>query len=63
MNGHLETIKVVPSARPTIITMEIPDQDVQLAFDTRGESLRERMMFALLESLVYDVPDLEAVSA
>ena len=36
MDYHLEAIKVVPSPRPTIITMEIPDEDVRLAFSTRG---------------------------
>ena len=63
MDYHLEVIKVVPSPRPTIITMEIPDEDVRLAFSTRGKLLRERMMLALLEALVYDVGDLETLSA
>ena len=53
----MPSIEIVPSTRPTIITMELPDQEVRLAFDTSGESLRERVLLALLESLVFDAPD------
>ena len=63
MHYRLDTIKVVPSTRPTIITMEIPDEDVHSAFQTSGELLRERVMMALLEMLVYDVRDLENARA
>jgi hypothetical protein len=52
----MPSIEIVPSTRPTIITMEVPDQEVRLAFDTSGESLRERVLLALLESLVFDAP-------
>jgi hypothetical protein len=52
----MPSIEIVPSTRPTIITMELPDQEVRLAFDTSGESLRERVLLALLESLVFDAP-------
>ena len=38
----------------------IPGEDVQTAFDTRGELLRERVLLALIELLVYDVSDLQA---
>ena len=34
-------IEVVPSTRPSIITLEVPGEDVQTAFDAWGESLRE----------------------
>ena len=51
-------IQVVPSTRPSIITLEVAGEDVQNAFDTCGESLRERVMLALIEALVYDVPDI-----
>ena len=51
-------IEVLPSARPSIITLEVPGEDVQNALDTRGNSLRERVLLALIESLVYDVSDL-----
>jgi hypothetical protein len=47
--------EVVPSARPSIITLVITCEDVQIAFDTNGESLRERVMLALIESLVHDI--------
>lgn len=50
-------IAVVPSARPSIINLEIACEDVQMAFDTSGESIRERVMMALLESLIYDVSE------
>jgi len=56
-------IEVLPSTRPSIIKLEVPGEDVQTAFDTRGESLRERVLLALIESLVYDVSDLRDVRA
>ena len=56
----MSPIEIVPSTRPTIITLEVPDEEVLLAFDTSGESLRERVLLALLESLVFDAADLEA---
>lgn len=57
------SIAIVPSMRPTVITMEVPDEEVRLAFDTSGESLRERVLLALLESLVFEAPDLEGAHA
>ena len=56
-------IEVVPSTRPSIITLVVPGEDVQTAFDTCGESLRERVLLGLIESLVYDVSDLRDVHA
>ena len=52
----LDTIEVLPAERPTIITMEVNDEDVEMAFGTSGKSLRERLMLALIESLVSDAP-------
>ncbi len=60
---NLDTIEVLPAMRPTVITMEVNDEDVELAFGTSGESLRERLMLALIESLVSDAPYSEGVSA
>ena len=57
------SIAIVPSTIPTVITMEVPDEDVRLAFDTSGESLRERVLLALLELLVFDASDLEGAQA
>ena len=59
----MSSIEIVPSTRPTIITLEVPDEEVLLAFDTSGELLRERVLLALLESLVFDAPDLEGAHA
>ena len=42
-------IEIVPSTRPTIITLEVPDEEVLLAFDTSGKSLRERVLLALFK--------------
>jgi hypothetical protein len=63
MHCNLDTIEVLPAMRPTVITMEVNDEDVELAFGTSGESLRERLMLALIESLVIDAPYSEGVSA
>ena len=51
-------IEILPSRRPSVITLEIASEDVQTAFDTSGESLRERVLLALIDSLVHDVPDI-----
>ena len=59
----MSSIEVVPSTKPTIITMEVPDDEVRLAFDTSGELLRERVLLALLELLVFDAPDFEGARA
>ena len=59
----MSSIEIVHSTRPTIITIEVPDEEVRLAFDTSGESLRERVLLALLESLVFDAPGLEGAHA
>ena len=56
-------IEVVPSTRTSIVTLEIRGEDVQTAFDTRGKSLRERVLLALIEALVYDVSDLRDAHA
>ena len=61
MTAHLDTIEVVPSATPTLVMMELDDADLKLAFRTSGESLRDRLMLALIESLVFDVPELDSV--
>ena len=59
----LDTIEVLPAMRPTVITMEVNDEDVEMAFGTSGESLRERLMLALIETLVSDAPDPEGAAA
>jgi len=51
------SIEVLPSTRPSIITLEIAGEDVQTAFDTCGESLLEQVMLALIKSLVCDISD------
>jgi hypothetical protein len=56
MDCGIETIEVLPSGEPTVITMEVDDIDIELALYTHGESLRGRLMLALIESLVFDVP-------
>ena len=61
MTAYLDTIEVVPSETPTLVMMELDDADLKLAFRTSGESLRERLMLALIESLVFDVPELDSV--
>ena len=43
--------------------MEVNDQEVDLAFGTSGESLRERVMLARIESLVTDSAYSECASA
>ena len=59
----LDTIEVLPAMRPTVITMEVNDEDVEMAFGTSGESLRERLMLALIETLVSDAPHPEGAAA
>lgn len=59
----LDTIEVLPAMRPTVITIEVNDEDVEMAFGTSGKSLRERLMLALIESLVGDASYLEGTSA
>ena len=60
MTAYLEPIEVVPSATPTLVMMELNDADLTLAFRTSGESLRDRLMLALVESLVFDVAELDS---
>ena len=62
MTAYLEPIEVVPSATPTLVMMELNDADLTLAFRTSGESLRDRLMLALIESLVFDLPEADSVS-
>lgn len=63
MTAYLDTIEVVPSATPTLVMMELDDAELKLAFRTSGESLRDRLMLALIELLVFDVPELDSVPA
>jgi len=44
-----------------LVMMELDDAELKLAFRTRGESLRDRLMLALIESLVFDDPELDSV--
>jgi hypothetical protein len=61
MTAYLDTIEVVPSATPTLVILELDDAELKLAFRTSGESLRDRLMLALIESLVFDDPELDSV--
>jgi hypothetical protein len=38
---YLHTLEVMPANRPTVITIEVNNEDVEMAFGTRGESLRD----------------------
>jgi hypothetical protein len=61
MTAYLDTIEVVPSATPTLVILELDDAELKSAFRTSGESLRDRLMLALIESLVFDVTELDSV--
>ncbi len=64
---NFDGIEVLPAMRPTVITLEVSDEDVEMAFDTSGASLRERLMLALITAVVTDMghvgPALEIASA
>jgi hypothetical protein len=60
MTACLGPIEVVSSATPTLVIMELDDAELKLALRTGGESLRDRLMLALIESLVFDVPELDS---
>jgi hypothetical protein len=51
---------VIPPKEPISITLELKPEEIELAFATEGESLRRKVLMALVISMISDHPILGA---
>jgi hypothetical protein len=53
----LDGIYVLPPMRPVVITIEVHPEEIELAFASNGNSLLERLMLALIATIVVETGD------
>jgi hypothetical protein len=56
---NLESSEVLLPPQPVTIRIEVNAADVELAFATRGNSLRPRIMMALIQALIAEDIDVK----
>jgi hypothetical protein len=44
-------LEVLPSTRPLLVTLAVRPEEIELAFATNGDSLRTRLLLALVAEL------------
>jgi hypothetical protein len=56
VGGAMTDLEVSPSTEPLVVTFVVRPDEIELAFATEGETLRQRLMLAIVAALISAEP-------
>ena len=56
VGGVMTDLEATPSTEPLLVTLVVRPEEIELAFATEGDTLRQRLMLAIVAALISAEP-------